>query len=79
MLIRLKKFVLMSSRLVETMMINVEDFADSFLTCGTCLSGYDSASHSAKLLPCSHTVCRTCLERILETQYDNEIQYQRIE
>ncbi|VDO03129.1 unnamed protein product [Rodentolepis nana] len=58
----------MSSRLVETMMINVEDFADSFLTCGTCLSGYDSGSHSAKLLPCSHTVCRTCLERILETQ-----------
>ncbi|VDD74295.1 unnamed protein product [Mesocestoides corti] len=58
----------MSSRLVETMMINVEDFADSFLTCGTCLSGYDSAAHSAKLLPCSHTICRTCLERILETQ-----------
>ncbi|KAH9279784.1 Tripartite motif-containing protein 3 [Echinococcus granulosus] len=59
---------LMSSHLVETMMINVEDFSESFLTCGTCLSGYDSAAHSAKLLPCSHTVCRTCLERILETQ-----------
>eukprot|EP00108_Taenia_solium_P002863 TsM_000593900 transcript=TsM_000593900 gene=TsM_000593900 len=62
----------MSSRLVETMMINVEDFSESFLTCGTCLSGYDSAAHSAKLLPCSHTVCRTCLERILETQADEE-------
>ncbi|VDK35138.1 unnamed protein product [Taenia asiatica] len=61
-------FTPMSSRLVETMMINVEDFSESFLTCGTCLSGYDSAAHSAKLLPCSHTVCRTCLERILETQ-----------
>lgn len=58
----------MTSRLVETVMINVEDFADTFLTCGTCLCGYDEAYHTPKLLPCSHTVCRTCLERILETQ-----------
>ncbi|CAL8085762.1 unnamed protein product [Calicophoron daubneyi] len=58
----------MASRLVETVMINVDDFADSFLTCGTCFTGYDSSERAAKLLPCSHTICRSCLERILETQ-----------
>uniref|UniRef100_A0A0X3NLJ2 RING-type domain-containing protein n=2 Tax=Schistocephalus solidus TaxID=70667 RepID=A0A0X3NLJ2_SCHSO len=62
----------MSSHLVETMMINVEDFSDSFLTCGTCLSGYNSSHHAAKILPCSHTICRSCLERILETQQNDE-------
>ncbi|BHF57283.1 hypothetical protein SprV_0100022400 [Sparganum proliferum] len=62
----------MSSHLVETMMINVEDFSDSFLTCGTCLSGYNSSDHTAKILPCSHTICRNCLERILETQQNDE-------
>lgn len=56
----------MASRLVETVLINVEDFADSFLTCGTCLSAYNEADHAPKLLPCSHTVCRVCLERILD-------------
>ncbi|TGZ61877.1 hypothetical protein CRM22_007726 [Opisthorchis felineus] len=58
----------MASRLVETVMINVDDFADSFLTCGTCFTGYDTCERAAKLLPCSHTVCRSCLDRILETQ-----------
>ncbi|VDP93558.1 unnamed protein product [Echinostoma caproni] len=58
----------MASRLVETVMINVDDFADSFLTCGTCFTGYDTQERAAKLLPCSHTICRSCLDRILETQ-----------
>ncbi len=31
----------MSSTLVETVSLNYEDFNDSFLTCGTCLCGYD--------------------------------------
>ena len=56
----------MSSTLVETVSINYEDFNDSFLTCGTCLCSYDGLEHTPKLLPCSHTVCRSCLERIVE-------------
>ncbi|CAH8529363.1 unnamed protein product [Dicrocoelium dendriticum] len=58
----------MASRLVETVMINVDDFSDSFLTCGTCFSGYNRRDQAAKLLPCSHTICLSCLNRILETQ-----------
>ena len=56
----------MSSTLVETVSINYEDFNDSFLTCGTCLSSYDGEDHTPKLLPCSHTVCKSCLEYIVE-------------
>lgn len=59
---------MMSSTLVETVSINYEDFNDSFLTCGTCLCVYDSNEHHPKLLPCSHTVCKSCLERIVDTQ-----------
>ncbi|KAK3103348.1 hypothetical protein FSP39_018650 [Pinctada imbricata] len=59
---------MMSSTLVETVSINYEDFNDSFLTCGTCLCVYDSGEHTPKLLPCSHTVCRNCLERIIAAQ-----------
>ncbi|KAL4221155.1 hypothetical protein ACF0H5_019414 [Mactra antiquata] len=59
---------MMSSTLVETVSINYEDFNDSFLTCGTCLCVYDSSEHHPKLLPCSHTVCKNCLERIVDTQ-----------
>ncbi|XP_052234841.1 tripartite motif-containing protein 2-like isoform X2 [Dreissena polymorpha] len=59
---------MMSSTLVETVSINYEDFNDSFLTCGTCLCVYDSGEHHPKLLPCSHTVCKNCLERIVDTQ-----------
>ncbi|XP_013385900.1 tripartite motif-containing protein 2-like [Lingula anatina] len=58
----------MTSTLVETVSINYEDFNDSFLTCGTCLCQYDAIDHTPKLLPCSHTVCRSCLERIIEAQ-----------
>ena len=45
-------------------------FYFSFLTCGTCLCSYDAQEHSPKLLPCSHTVCRSCLERIVEASRD---------
>ncbi|CAH8839880.1 unnamed protein product [Trichobilharzia szidati] len=63
---------MMSSRLVETVMINVDDFADNFLTCGTCFSGYNSNERAAKLLPCSHTICRSCLDRILSNEAQSE-------
>lgn len=63
---------MMSSRLVETVMINVDDFADNFLTCGTCFSGYNSNERAAKLLPCSHTICRSCLDRILTNETQTE-------
>ena len=56
----------MSSTLIETVSINYEDFTDSFLTCGTCLLPYDAGDHAPKLLPCSHTVCRSCLDHIVE-------------
>lgn len=59
---------MMSSTLVETVSINYDDFNDSFLTCGTCLCTYDGQERSPKLLPCSHTVCRNCLERIIAAQ-----------
>ncbi|KAK6176527.1 hypothetical protein SNE40_014794 [Patella caerulea] len=59
---------MMSSTLVETVSINYDDFNDSFLTCGTCLCLYDSIEHNPKLLPCSHTVCKNCLERIIAAQ-----------
>lgn len=63
--------VSMSSTLVETVSLNYEDFNDSFLTCGTCLCCYDGAEHTPKLLPCSHTVCRSCLERIIAAARDS--------
>lgn len=52
------------STLVETVSINYEDFSESFLTCSTCLCPFDALEHNPKLLVCSHTVCRDCLERI---------------
>ena len=55
------------STLVETVSINYEDFNESFLTCSTCLCGYDGAERCPKLLPCSHTVCVSCLKRIIAT------------
>jgi len=58
----------MSSTLVETVSINYEDFSDSFLTCGTCLCVYDGVERAPKLLACSHTVCHSCLEHIIEAQ-----------
>lgn len=58
---------LSSSTLVETININAEDFTDNFLTCPTCMSAYDEAEHTPKLLSCSHTLCRQCLERIAST------------
>ncbi len=56
----------MASTLVETVSINYEDFNDSFLTCGTCLCMYNGQENAPKLLPCSHTVCRRCLEHIVQ-------------
>lgn len=53
-----------SSTLVATVSINYEDFTEGFLTCGTCLCGYDQNEHSPKLLSCSHTICQSCLELI---------------
>jgi len=57
----------MSSTLVETVSIDYEDFNESFLTCGTCLCMYDGSEHIPKLMPCSHTVCLHCLDRIVAT------------
>ncbi|KAI7687095.1 Tripartite motif-containing protein 2 [Sarcoptes scabiei] len=56
-----------TSTLVETVSINYDDFTEGFLTCGTCLYTYDAEEHTPKLLPCSHTVCKVCLEKIAAT------------
>ena len=53
---------------METVSINYQDFNESFLTCTTCLCGFDSTEHAAKLLPCSHTLCLACLHGILAAQ-----------
>ncbi|PAV66137.1 hypothetical protein WR25_07292 isoform G [Diploscapter pachys] len=53
-----------TSTLVETVNINLEDFSDVFLTCSTCLFTYDQNQRKAKLLPCSHSVCLSCLNQI---------------
>ena len=58
----------MSSTLVETVSINYDDFSDSFLTCGTCLCIYNNDERTPKLLSCSHTVCLSCLEHIVDAQ-----------
>lgn len=55
-----------SSTLVETVSLNYEDFSESFLTCSTCLCTYDGQERTPKLLSCSHTVCRSCLERLVQ-------------
>lgn len=57
----------MVSTLIETININADDFTDNFLTCPTCMGPYDEHEHTPKLLPCSHTLCRACLERIAST------------
>lgn len=57
----------MVSTLIETININADDFTDNFLTCPTCMGSYDENEHSPKLLPCSHTLCKCCLERIAAT------------
>ena len=57
----------MVSTLIETININADDFTDNFLTCPTCMSAYDDGEHTPKLLPCSHTLCKSCLERIAAT------------
>lgn len=61
---QLGRKMLTSSTLVETVNINYEDFTEGFLTCSTCLCTYDGGEHYPKLLHCSHTVCRGCLEKI---------------
>jgi tripartite motif-containing protein 2/3 len=54
-----------ASTLTETVSIDYEDFSDNFLKCSTCLCLYETVEHNPKLLPCSHTVCHACLERIV--------------
>ncbi|KAL7675440.1 hypothetical protein ACOME3_001706 [Neoechinorhynchus agilis] len=54
--------------LVETVSFSTSDFTDNFLTCPTCLAGFNDSEKAPKLLPCSHTVCRDCLEQIVRQQ-----------
>lgn len=61
-----------SSTLVETVRLNLDDFSESFLTCATCLYQFDGDRRRPKLLSCSHTVCRYCLEQIVELPQNHE-------
>ncbi|CAL2035023.1 unnamed protein product [Caenorhabditis brenneri] len=55
-----------STSLVETVNINVDDFSETFLTCSTCLYTYDGNTRKPKLLPCSHSVCLSCVTQLAE-------------
>lgn len=57
----------LSSTIIETVSLDVDDFSDSFLTCGTCLQVYNATCRSPKLLPCSHTVCLSCARHIADS------------
>ncbi|KAI0983891.1 hypothetical protein GJ496_002000 [Pomphorhynchus laevis] len=57
----------MPMTLVETISFNTSDFTDNFLTCPTCLSNFDELVRLPRLLPCSHTICRECLEHIINS------------
>ena len=41
-----------------------EDFKDKFLTCSICIEPYDNEQHQAKCLPCLHTYCKSCLQKL---------------
>ena len=56
----------LSSTIVETVSLDVADFSECFLTCGTCLQLYDGATRRPKLLPCSHSLCLACVRVISE-------------
>lgn len=58
-------FMTVKCRLAETVSVKYKKFNDSLLTCPTCLNRCDPTEHTSKLLPCSHTICHTCLGRIV--------------
>ena len=41
-----------------------EDFKEEFLTCSICTEPYDNDQHQAKCLPCLHTYCKSCLQKL---------------
>ena len=41
-----------------------EDFKEEFLTCPICTESYDNDQHQAKCLPCLHTYCKSCLQKL---------------
>lgn len=51
----------------EMLVIPTESFAEDFLTCVTCQERFDAGIHQPKLLPCTHTVCKSCIESIIRT------------
>ena len=42
------------------------NFREEFLTCSICTESFDNADHQAKCLPCLHTYCKLCLQKIVE-------------
>ncbi|CAD5115327.1 DgyrCDS4310 [Dimorphilus gyrociliatus] len=56
----------MASTLVETVSLDYADFQENFLICPTCVFDYDGDVRAPKLLRCSHTVCKECLQRIAD-------------
>ncbi len=39
---------------------------DDLCTCPVCYNTYDVNSHIPRLLPCSHTLCHTCIQRLAQ-------------
>ena len=40
----------------------VADESEDFVTCGVCLCEYDDGIKKPKFLPCSHSLCLSCLK-----------------
>lgn len=54
---------------VQTTVSLSYDCVENLITCIICQCQFDSGDHQAKQLPCAHTVCLSCLQRIIQTAY----------
>lgn len=50
----------------STVSINISKLKEQFLECGVCFQEYDEDAHHPRLLPCLHSFCLSCLEKILK-------------
>ncbi|OAF72007.1 E3 ubiquitin-protein ligase TRIM63 [Intoshia linei] len=65
----------LKSNVTENVSLNFKDFQQNFLTCTLCLNHYDEV-YVPKLLPCSHTLCRPCIDGLINATDSDKIQYE---
>ncbi|KAK3602302.1 hypothetical protein CHS0354_001737 [Potamilus streckersoni] len=46
----------------------IEELKETFLICCVCHEEFDEASHHPRLLPCLHSVCFTCLQKLINEE-----------